>query len=104
MSRFRWPVGHELVGRGGSVKAGCRETLMAHTNRGGLWGKAPCRPERRQAAMERANHIRPARGDPRHKGVISLRFRRDLGRPIPARRTRVRLAARGPTDEHRPRA
>jgi hypothetical protein len=40
--------------------------------------------------------------NPRHEGVVPLRFRRDLDRPVPARRTRVRLAARGPTDEHRP--
>ena len=57
-----------------------------------------------KAAMAQANHLGPARGDPRRKGVVPLRFRRDLDGPVPARRTRVRLAARGPTDEHRPRA
>jgi hypothetical protein len=54
--------------------------------------------------MAQGNHLGPAHGDPRHKGVVPLRFRRDLGRPVPARRTRVGLAARGPIDEHRPRA
>jgi hypothetical protein len=46
----------------------------------------------------------PACGGRRHKRVVPLHFRRDLDRPVHARRTRVRLAARGPTDEHRPRA
>src|SRR5688572_30816636 len=71
----------------------------------GLWWKSASRAgTSAKAATEQANHVGPSRLDLRYEGVIPLRFRRDLDRPVPARRTRVRLAARGPTDEHRPRA
>jgi hypothetical protein len=71
----------------------------------GLWGKS-AEPGGNigKAAMAQGNHLGPARGDPRHMGVVPLRFRRDLDGPVHARRTCVRLAARRPTDEHRPRA
>ena len=52
--------------------------------------------------LRRQLNTRPARRDPRHKGAVPLRFLRDLDGPVPARRTRVRVAAHGPTDEHRP--
>jgi hypothetical protein len=56
-----------------------------------------------KADMGQANHLWPPRGDPRQKGVVPLRFLRDLDQPVSARRTRVRVADQGPTDEHRPR-
>jgi hypothetical protein len=75
---------------------------MAHTSREACGGKREPGGNIGKAATGRANHVGPSRLDPRHDGDVPLRFRRDLDRPVSARRTRVRLATGGPTDEHRP--
>ena len=72
-----------------------REILGTKGAGGGNTGKAD---------MGRANHLGQARGDPSTRASFPYSFRHDLDQPVSARRTRVRLAARGPTDEHRPRA
>ena len=75
-------------------------TSLAHTNRVACRGTAPSRagtPVRRPWGRQTTS--RPGGGDPRHKGVVPRRFRRDLDGPVPARLTRVRLggAPRKPT-------